>query len=542
MLLCEGELDVGVAISNACFLDRSSQYTRTTEIGSNFGLELRVATRDILSSLDSLAHTTVDTLPVGTTEHSAAAEERKRIILCSSIINCNVPKHIFTNLLGEVDVNAKEVGISLSSFNFLQQALEPTKRRSIAADPEELHTSERSNFAFSLLIPDVLQDRSEGGDTNTCTNEDSNFNLENVFSGSTVRAIDPDNRQGTGRACGIKLNEVATGSSVRVVLFVALHGSLSESRDNRRTSADAISESLSPVSNLTDMDRNIRIIGSGSDSEWMPLPAGDVGNLNKEPLASDVFETRLNNTELHGTTGMNKNLGQTSGPSGSDLSVNSLAEVDDTGPNSEPPALIAQAMLGRVKWESIGIVGSRGVTDEATSSMGVKTDHEKEGKVVGIPKGFKALCANLVVGGSIHQNHDKKHEMTSDAASLGIMNVQSNFRPDLGSLDIEEVNIVGSCVNHGPESHGVCDLTMEPDIFVSREKPGETGTNNANDVAKHGHENQTSVEGKYETCTSGGPDGPFQAIQRSQFLVCFLAVPSITKQEEMKAVEDDIED
>ena len=63
-----------------------------------------------MATLDGLLHATVDALPVGTSEHGASTEKGKGIILCTSIVDSNVPEHILADLLGEVDVNAEEVG------------------------------------------------------------------------------------------------------------------------------------------------------------------------------------------------------------------------------------------------------------------------------------------------------------------------------------------------------------------------------------------------------------------------------------------------
>lgn len=55
--------------------------------------------------------------------------------------------------------------ICLRSFYFLQKGLEPTERGCITADPEELNTPQGAEGAFTLTVPDVLQDRREGCDT-----------------------------------------------------------------------------------------------------------------------------------------------------------------------------------------------------------------------------------------------------------------------------------------------------------------------------------------------------------------------------------------
>lgn len=131
------------------------------------------------------------------------------------------------------------------------------------------------------------------------------------------------------------------------------------------------------------------------------------------------------------TAGVDQNLGETSSASSSDLPPHSLTEVDDTRPNSETPTLVAQTMFRVVEGERVGIGGVPRITDEAASSMRVKTNHEKECEVVSVPKGFETLVANLVVGSGIHEDHNEEHEVSRDTASLGIMNIESNLRANL---------------------------------------------------------------------------------------------------------------
>lgn len=127
----------------------------------DFSLQLRLASRDVLSTFDGLSHLSVDRHPVRTTEHSAAAQESKGIVLSARVVNSNVPKHIFPDLLCQVNVNPEEVScnikisaqlatkgtrmtltIGLGSLDLLKQTLEPTKRGGISADPEELDSAE----------------------------------------------------------------------------------------------------------------------------------------------------------------------------------------------------------------------------------------------------------------------------------------------------------------------------------------------------------------------------------------------------------------
>ena len=78
---------------------------------------------------------------------------------------------------------------------------------------------------------------------------------------------------------------------------------------------------------------------------------------------------------------------------------------------------------------------------------------------------------------------------------------------------------MGSGVNHRPKCHRIRYLSVEPDVLVGGEEPGDAGANDADDVAQHGDEDQATIEGKDETGTAGRPDGPGEADERGQLLV-----------------------
>lgn len=173
--------------------------------------------------------------------------------------------------------------------------------------------------------------------------------------------------------------------------------------------------------------------------------------------------------------------------------------------------------------------------------MGVNSNHEEKRKMVSVPKRLETLVADLVVRGGVHQHHDQEHEMTSDAPGLRVVDLQSNLLSDLSAFDVEKVDIVSGSMDHSPESHRVGDLTVEPDVLVGREQPLNLGSDDTNDIPKHGKENKTSVEGKNETCTTGGPYGPRQSIESSKLRVGCLSVPPITKEEKVETIEDNVE-
>ena len=110
----------------------------------------------------------------------------------------------------------------------------------------------------------------------------------------------------------------------------------------------------------------------------MPLVFRDVRDVDEEPLTGDILEAGLDDAQLHGTARVNKKLRKTRGTTRADLPPYTLAEVDDTRPDCEPPALIPKTVLGRVEWERLDVIRASRVAHEASSSMRIQTDHEEE--------------------------------------------------------------------------------------------------------------------------------------------------------------------
>lgn len=78
--------------------------------------------------------------------------------------------------------------------------------------------------------------------------------------------------------------------------------------------------------------------------------------------------------------------------------------------------------------------------------MGIHAQQEWDEEVVGIPESLKGLLANPVVGSRVHHEHAEKHDVTSYTTRLGVMNLNSQLRPDLCSLDIEEAANVSTAL------------------------------------------------------------------------------------------------
>lgn len=201
----------------------------------------------------------------------------------------------------------------------------------------------------------------------------------------------------------------------------------------------------------------------------MPLVLGDLGDLQEQPLSRNILETWLHDAQFHSTAGVNQNFGKASRTACADLSPDALAKVNDSGPDDESPTEVTNTMVCGIEGEAGGEVGIDRVSHEAASSVGVETKHEEESEVMGVPERFKALSPDLLVSSTVHEHHDEEHEVTSDSTRLGVVDLKGSLLANLSSFDINEVDIMSSGVDHRPESHGIRDLSVEPDVFVGRE-------------------------------------------------------------------------
>lgn len=275
----------------------------------------------------------------------------------------------------------------------------------------------------------MLEDRRERRDTDTCTDKDGNLGLEDILGGSTIRTIDTNGWERTADSSWIKLNEITSTTNEAildrlVILLRGLHRGLRNGGDDAGCSPNPLSEGTGEVTNLADVYRDIGVLGGGCDGEGMPLESRDVGALEEQPLASGVLEAGFYDTELHGAGRMDQDLRELRLLTGPNFSPDALAKVDEAGPDSSPPAHVAETNIWVVIRERAGETRLGSASNEASNGMGVETDHEEEGKVVGVPESLEALLANLVVCRAVHDDHDEEHNMSGDSTWLAIVDVE----------------------------------------------------------------------------------------------------------------------
>ena len=163
----------------------------------------------------------------------------------------------------------------------------------------------------------------------------------------------------------------------------------------------------------------------------MPLEARDIGNLDEQPLASDVLEAGLDNPEFHSARWMNENFGQAGESASPEFSVHALAKVNDTRPDCVPPTLVTQTEFRVIEWESTHVLRISGVANETACRVCIQPDHEEECEMVSVPEGLEALVANLPVGRAVHEEQAEQHEVARDPSGLRVVDIECGFNTDL---------------------------------------------------------------------------------------------------------------
>jgi hypothetical protein len=131
------------------------------------------------------------------------------------------------------------------------------------------------------------------------------------------------------------------------------------------------------------------------------------------------------------------NLDNLSRPPASNLTVETIKKIQTTSYQFPTPSLITNAVGPEVILVE-GREGIRSVTDETAGGVGVHAEEEGDEQVMDIPESLERLLADPVVSCRVDEQHAKQHDVTCNSTGLGVVNLQSNLRSYLHSLDVVE--------------------------------------------------------------------------------------------------------
>jgi hypothetical protein len=156
---------------------------------------------------------------------------------------------------------------------------------------------------------------------------------------------------------------------------------------------------------------------------------------------------------------MSDNLDNLGFPSAADLAVETIHEIQPTSDKLPSPPLVPDAVRPEVvsgEWRKRG----NSVADEAAGGVRVHTKQEWDEEVMGVPESLKRLLSDPVVRSGVHEQHAEQHDVSGNAASFGVVNLESNLGTDLTLLYVEEAakisyNSVTGCaqrtLHNGPQ-------------------------------------------------------------------------------------------
>ena len=254
---------------------------------------------------------------------------------------------------------------------------------------------------------DGLENRGPGRDTDTGTDEDCDFVLEDVLCRGSVGTVNAE----SGHLLTVLKRNLVHAHGVELVVKLGL----------RLTSAESISKSAGEITDLTDVNRNVRVIGAGGNGKWMPLVVTDIRAVEEKPLSRLVLHAGLGELNLNSicsllvglfdkrsrillTVWVANDLDNLGLAPATNLTVQTVHEVQAAAYKLPSPSLVTNA----VGPEVVVIKGRKGlcsVTHEAAGCVCVHAEQERDEEVVRVPKRLERLLSDPVMGCGVDQKH-----------------------------------------------------------------------------------------------------------------------------------------
>ena len=414
--------------------DRPSSDVGPTEVNADVGGGGGLQAGHVATVDDAVAHGAQELPEIGPAEVGAALEFGEGIEGGADAVEVDVGPGVLVHALGEVGVDAEELGVGgvagvggRLGLEGRQQGLEPLEAGGVAADPDELDAPEAlGRVRAGALVPDVLEDAGPGRDADAGADEHRDLVVEHVFGRGAVGPVDADRRHGLA----LLQRDFVHAVRVQGVVFLGLGGA----------GAESVGGGAGPVADLAHVDADVGVEGAGGDGIGVPLVPRHRGDVDEEPLAGFVAHAGFGELDLHRVVGVADHLEDGGGAPRADLAVDALEEVESAGPEFPAPALVADAVRPEVV-AGEGGEGEFGVAHEAAGGVGVEGEKEGNEEVVRVPERFEGLLPDLGVRGGVHEEHAEEHDVAGDAAGLGVVDFDGGDGADLGLFDVEEAGI-----------------------------------------------------------------------------------------------------
>lgn len=535
VLFAERELDTVLALQPRLFPQRLGHSTRSTEENRHIDHHFLSRAWHIRPVCNSLPQLREDGSEIG------ASKVGQRPQTSDGVSSREIVVHVQGNVVvlvglhdgGTVDVNL-EMDVAHRSFNSGQEGLEPFQGGQVAADPVEFDPLGFESHVVVGAVPDVAEDTGERCDTDAGTDKDNNLVVEDVFCGGAEGSVDPDGGHTESCAdadllstvvdqlCGFlgfglvgrSSGSLATTSTVSFTLLLHAHPG---------------SERPSPVSSLSNMNRDIIFKGRRRNRKRMPLVLGELRHVDKHILARLILERRFLNLQFDDSCRVLNGLDKSSLQSGTveaDTSLNNVEDIADE-----------QVLVGLISTTDTVLV-----LDNTSNSVEHQRSEHDERQMVGIPERLKRLVTLRLLGGRVHQDHTQEHNMSCHTGGRLVKQLSSTLwktrvSSHMQLVHLEDVNIMTDRMNDCTDDDRVGRNLVEPDVLIDGNQLVKEGdTEDTEDVSTDGEEDDGAIPDKTDTATTGDPERVVEGfVEVDEIIIIFDT-------EDTKNEEDDMED
>lgn len=276
----------------------------------------------------NLPDTSEDHVPVGSAKVGRAAKTSDGILVGVGIVDHNVCRIVGLDSGGEICVNLNAV-VQILSFDSEKKRTEPLERVEVTANPEEVNLGQ-SCLLLGVVhsVPDGLEDGGEGCHTDTSTDEDRDFILEDIFRGRTKGAVDVDSGEDTTDSWvdfGLAACKTDNLTSIASILLLA------------PITAQRLGKLLGEVTNATHVDGDVVLLGGAGQSKGVVLPERHGWAAEEDVLTSSCLGVLLLHLDLANVAGVLDDLGDECPVTTSHLTRNTLSQVAETTVHPELP-------------------------------------------------------------------------------------------------------------------------------------------------------------------------------------------------------------
>lgn len=335
----------------------------------------------------NLSNTLEHHIPIRATKVGRRTQACDGILVAVDVVDHDVVGIVDLDLRGQIRVDLNVV-VHVLGFNGEEERAEPFEGAKVTADPEEVNFAETSLLLGVVhAVPDALEDGSEWGDTNTGTNEDDGFVFEDIFGGGAEWTVDVDSRKDTADCwvCAIAVGSVLVDRDyLRGVLLLV------------NVTTESTSYVLGEITNHTHMDGDVVLFWCGGEREGMILIEGHLGAAEENVLSCTSLGILLLDLNLTDVTGMLNNLGNVGLVLSSNLSRNSLHQINVTSIHPVlPEDSNGTGSQSNTVWCEIWLNHAEGSVDRPE-------DEENDEQMMRIPETFKIGAAIFLIGSNGH--------------------------------------------------------------------------------------------------------------------------------------------